>query len=177
MNKREEKKMFEKYYFEFRTSIFWYIRKKVNNEESAQDITTDVFMKLLENPDILSNREQNGVRAWLYTVARNAVIDSYRKKSNQLEKTAIDDDVFDLIASDKEDHLQSVIKDEQYQLILAAMEGLGTDEKEIVTLRFMDEMKFNEIAKIVGKDEGAVKMMLYRSLEKIQSKIKREDES
>lgn len=171
MDKRQEQKMFEKYYFEFRTSIFWYIRKKVTNEETAQDITTDVFMKLLENPDILGERDGNGVRAWLYTVARNAVIDSYRKKSNQLEKTTIDEEVFELIASDSQDHLQGVIKDEKYQLILAAMEGLNPDEREIVSLRFMEEMKFNEIATIVGKDEGAVKMTLYRAMEKIKNKI------
>lgn len=145
--------------------------KKVNTDELAQDITSDVFVKLLENKEILKNRDKSGVAAWLYTVARNMVVDQYRKKSNNVEKVGIEDDVFDLIASESGDHLQDLIKDEKYQVITAAMQGLDPLEQEVITLRFNDELKFSEIAAIVEKEEGAVKMILYRALEKIKTKV------
>lgn len=167
----KDEKLIEQMYFEYRDRIYWYVRKKVNSDELAQDITSDVFMKLLENKELMQKRDKSGVAAWLYTVARNQVIDQYRKKSNNVEKVGIDDDVFDIIAADDGDHLQNLIKDEKYQLITAAMEGLDAIEQEIVTLRFNDELKFSEIAVIMNKEEGAVKMILYRALEKLKTKV------
>jgi RNA polymerase sigma-70 factor (ECF subfamily) len=162
---------FEQMYFEYRDKLYWYVRKKVNTDEAAQDITSDVFVKLLENKDIFLSRDKNGVAAWLYTVARNMIIDSYRKKSNNLEKVGIEDDVFDLVAGEGGNNIDELIRDEKYQIVTAAMEGLDPIEREVITLRFNDELKFSEIAKVVNKEEGAVKMILYRALEKVKSKV------
>lgn len=168
-NRRGEK-MFEKYYFEFRDRIYWYIRKRLNNDEQAEDMTSEVFMKLLEHPEIMEKRKENGVRAWLYTVARNSLIDSYRRKSNNVTKIRPDSDnnIFEIITAQKDTNLRDAITDERYQLALAAMESCSDEEKEIITLRFQEDMKFQEIAEIIGKEEGAVKMQLYRALDKIK---------
>jgi len=174
---RKEEKKFEKIYFAFRKNLFWYVRKKVNSDEIAQDITADVFMKLFENKKILADRDQNGLRAWLYTVARNQVVDHYRKKSNNVEVKGLDDEIFDLVVSDRTEHLQQLIQDEKYQLIMAVIENLEPIEKEIITLRFQREMSFKEIAEIIKKDEGAIKMTLYRSIEKIKKTLNYEEQS
>jgi len=173
---RKEERNFEKFYFEFRKSLFWYVRKKVGSDEVAQDITAEVFIKLFENREILKKRDESGLKAWLYTVARNQIIDFYRKKSNNVEIKGIDDDIFDLVVADRTEHLQGLIRDEKYQMIMAAMENLEGPEKEVVTLRFNDELSFKEIAQILQKEEGAVKMTLYRAIEKIKKIINYENE-
>ncbi len=165
---RKSKKLFEVYYLEFRSAIYWYVYRKLNKQDMAEDITADVFMKLLENYKIMEDRDRNGVRAWLYTVARNQMIDMFRKSSGK-QNVDMDEDVFEVIASKDEDQISSLIKDQESQMVLAILEGLQPEEREIIHLRFYEEMKFSEISEIVNKDEGAVKMSLYRALDKIKA--------
>jgi len=169
---KEIKQMFETVYFELKKPIYWYVRKKVNTDELAEDITADVFVKLFQNPEIMKTRDTNGVRAWLYTVARNLVIDYYRRKSTNTEKTGIDEGIFDIIASEETDYLQDFINEEQTKVALGALELCTSEEKEIISLRFREDMKFNEIADIVGKEDGAVKMIFYRAIEKMKKQLR-----
>lgn len=164
---KKTRKLFEMYYIEFRRDIFWYIYKKINKRELAEDMTADVFMKLLNNTEVIEKRDKNGVRAWLYTVSRNQVIDYYRKNSTNSD-VDVEPEVFELIACTKDSHLKEAIKDEQFEILRALLEGLDPEEQEIIHLRFRDEMKFSEIAEIMDKKEGAIKMSLYRALEKIK---------
>jgi len=168
-------RLFEKYYMDYKKNIYWYVRRRVNNDEVAQDITADVFVKLIENDEVLSKRDCNGVKAWLFTVARNMIIDFFRKKSNNVEKYDIDEEVLELVAVEDGDHLGHEIKDEQKQLLLSAMDGLKPIEKEIVSLRFQEEYSFTEIAEIIGKKEGNVKMILYRALEKLNGMLNKNE--
>ena len=164
-------RVFEKYYMDYKKNIYWYVRRRVSSDEIAQDITADVFVKLIENDGVLSKRDCNGVKAWLFTVARNMIIDFFRKKSTNVEKFDIDDEVLELVAVEDGDHLAHEIKDEQKQLLLGAMDGLKSVEKEILSLRFQEEYSFAEIAEITGKKEGNVKMILYRALEKLNGML------
>lgn len=168
-------KKFEKIYIETRQSLFWYVRKKVNNLEIAQDITSEVYLKLFNNKEVINKRDLNGVKAWLYTVARNLVIDFYRKKQYKVEKTDIEEEIFELIASEETDNLALEIQDEKKKILIAAMMTISSEEREIINLRYNDELGFSQIAKIIGKEEGAVKMCLYRALEKIKKIAKYEE--
>lgn len=163
------KKLFEMYYLEFRDVIYWYVYRKINKKDIAEDITADVFMKLLENEKVMQERDKNGVRAWLYTVARNQMIDMFRKGSKK-KNVDLDEEVFEIIASKDDDQIKVLMKDEESEMLVAMLDSLDPEEKEIIHLRFYEEMKYSEIGKIVNKNEGAVKMSLYRALEKVKVK-------
>lgn len=171
----KSRKLFETYYFSFRSTIYWYVYKKVNKSELAEDITAEVFVKLAERPDVLAERDENGIKAWLYTVARNKVIDYYRQQGRSVQKVDMEEEVFEIVAKEDGHYLEDEIKNEGAQFLLAAVEGLTAIEKEIITLRFVEEMQFSEIADIVGKNEGAVKMTLYRALEKLKELMQDRD--
>lgn len=165
-------KKFTNIYLLFREDMFWYVRKKVGTTEIAEDLTADLFMKLLDNKNILIERNDSGVKAWLYTVARNMVIDYYRKNARNTENGVdLDNEVFEIVSKQDEDYLADEIKDEQTGWIIASLHVLTAQEKEIINLRFRDEMKFKEIADLFDKDEGAIKMQLYRALEKIKAHL------
>lgn len=166
----DEQRLFQSTYKEMSRQIYWYVLKKVNKEEIAEDIAAETFMKLVENVNILNERPQSGVKAWLYTVARNKVIDYYRKYSDN-NKVDIDEEVMEIIAKEEGHYLEDAIKNEDNAILLNAMNNLSGNEKEILSLRFNDEMAFNEIAQCIGKSEGSVKMTLYRSLEKLKEII------
>ena len=170
------RKIFETHYHDLSRSLFWYINKKINRKETAEDFTADVMMKLIEHEEILLERDFNGIRAWLFTVARNYIIDSFRKLSNRSKNVDLENEIFEIVTSHDEKYLDKVIQDEQYQMLLAAMESLTSEEKEVIDLRFKSDMKFAEIGEVLNKQEGAVKMIVYRALEKMKVKLKIHDQ-
>lgn len=161
---------FEKCYFDLKDQVYWYIYKKVENNVIAEDIASDVFMKLLSNPNILEERDTNGLRAWLLTVARNSVIDHYR--SSKVKKSVtVEPEIFEIFSSDDGEFLEELITNERSRTLIDAIEQLSNEEKELIYLRYRDNMPFEEIAQITGKTVGSVKMKVYRSIEKLKDLI------
>lgn len=159
--------MFKKYYLQYQTKIYWYIYRKITDPEAAEDITADVFMKLYENWNNVGSRKPNALAAWLYTVARNASIDHLRKKGRRQIRN-IEDEETDSATRVFENFAEEAMKEEDLKNMREALKELSEEEKEIINLRFEEELKFNEIAEIIGKEEGACKMTLYRSIRKVR---------
>ncbi len=163
--------LFTKYYTEYRKQIFYYIRKRVNNNELAEDIVSDTFMDLLENLEKLNYKEGKGVKSWLYKVARNNMIDHFRRKSTNTERAGIDPDFFDVLGVVPDESLKDIIKEEQLDEIFEALTVLSNSDKEVVSLRLVDELSFQEVADIMEKSEAAVKMQFYRAIDKIKDQV------
>ena len=163
--------MFEKYYASFKKDLYWYVRRRINNDEYAEDITADVFLKLFENSEIMRKRDDNGIKAWLYTVARNRIIDEFRKKRNNMEVAGVHEDLFDFTPNNEESHVSKEIRDEKIALVKDLLTGFTEEEKELLNLRLYEEFSFNEIAQVLEKSEGAVKMKYYRLLETVQEQL------
>lgn len=161
---------FKKYYLEYRKKIYWYIYRKISNPEESEDLTADVFMKLYENWSDVSDRNAQGVLAWLYTVARNASIDLLRKKRRKVVKS-VENEEIDLATSVFENYVEKEMDAEELKIVEGAMDVLDDDEREVLTLRFEEEMRFKEIGEVLGKNEGACKMMLYRAVRKIKNNL------
>lgn len=168
---KSDRKLFELMYGKHKDAIYYYVLKRINSVELAEDFTADTFVKLYDNPDILRNRDANGVKAWLYTVARNMLIDHYRKNSKK-DIIEFEDEVFEIFNSKDGEYLKEVIHDEDVKSLHKSIDRtLTSAEKEMVMLRFKDELQFSEIAEIVDKTEAAVKMAVYRALEKLKSNV------
>ena len=161
---------FKKLYLEYRTRIYWYIYRKISREEEAQDLTADVFLKLYENLEQLEERKKGEVLAWLYTVARNQSIDYLRKTRVRKTETLEEDDrngatkVFDNFVAE-------AMKESDIAEIQGVLAVVDETAREIMQLRYEEELSFNEISEVVGKSEGACKMTLYRALEKLREEI------
>ena len=167
--------MFKKYYVKYRTRIYWYVYKKISREEEAQDITADTFLKLYERMAELEGRGDKGILAWLYTVARNQSIDFLRKQGNR-QSRSIDNEEIDEATKVFDDFVEDAMKDADLVEIKTALTKIDEIAQEIMQLRYEEELKFNEIAEMVGKSEGACKMILYRGLEKMRDEISKSRE-
>lgn len=165
--------MFKKYYIKLRKPLFWYVRKRINSNEKAEDIVVDVFMKLLKNSKIMQERSEDAIKAWLWTVTRHQIIDTYRKKENNVEKLRVEDEYFEVLTAQPGNYLKKAVQNEKLEMIKAVMEGLEVRDREVISLRFQNEMSFAEIAEVTGDNEGAVKMRLYRALEEVKDKIEK----
>jgi len=142
--------------------IYNFVYYKTLNRENAEDITSAVFIKAWEK---LPQFKEGSFAAWLYTIARNAVIDHYRR-----EKPTVDiEDCWDL--TDGADFLANIDRGLNIEKIREAMSELKAQDREILIMRFWQELSFQEIAEQLGKKEGAIKMACGRALKTLKTKI------
>jgi RNA polymerase sigma-70 factor (ECF subfamily) len=136
--------------------IYRYVFFRVTDTELAEDLTSQVFLKAWEN---LGRYKPGGpFVAWLYTIARNTVIDHYRtrKQSVPLDQAVIKLDP----ALDEKVDLKHDIG-----ILQEAMQELTDDQREVLTLRFLAEMETGEIAERMQKSEGAIRALQMRALQ------------
>jgi len=143
--------------------IYRFVYYKTFVKEVAEDITSDVFHKALVK--INSFDSSKGVfSAWLYRIARNAVIDYYRSQKFDVPL----EDVFEVGAEDRTpesiDALSGLAKVTEY------LETLNAKQREIITLRVWEEMSYQEIAAVVGGTEDSVKMAFSRGIRDLREK-------
>jgi RNA polymerase sigma-70 factor, ECF subfamily len=137
--------------------IYRFVYYKTFGKEVAEDITSAVFHKAFEK--IGSYHESKGpFSAWIYRIARNAVIDHYRT----LKKTVPIEDVFDLGEENRTEEAHDAI------LLLSRVEEfmktLTPRQREILTLRIWEELSYREIAERIGGTEDSVKMAFSRAI-------------
>lgn len=153
--------LYEKYF----DRIYRYIYSKTYNRETCEDICSSTFMKALENMASFKG-DGSKILSWIYTIARNQITDYYRKKSDE----SCVDDIWDL--SSDENLEIDLINRESFDFLNRNLGSLKSLEREIITLHIWEELTFKEIALSLGLKEGKCKMVFYRSLKKMKSKMK-----
>lgn len=143
--------------------IYRFIYYKTFLKETAEDITSDVFHKAFER--LASYSAEKGVfSAWIYRIARNAVIDHYRTQ----KKTVPIEDVFDLGNEDRtiEEHDALITLGH----VRTFMETLTPRQREIITMRIWEERPYREIAELIGGTEDSAKMAFSRAMKELREK-------
>ena len=146
--------------------IYRYIYFRVNAEELAQDLTSEVFLKSWQ---YLSSKSVGNPRAFFYQIARNLITDFYRKK----DKTPISlEEITDKPVADKSDSpLDLAAISSDMSSVKKALRQLSPDYQEIIIWRYLDELETKEIAEILNKSEGAVRTLLSRALGELRGRM------
>jgi RNA polymerase sigma-70 factor (ECF subfamily) len=153
--------IYDKYY----NAIFRYIRKRVDEEESAQDITSSVFIKALCG---LNKFEFRGVSfsSWLFRIAKSELYQSFRdkkaKNTIRIESTKIADNVEDFFDDQLEYNREKLLK---------SLSQLNENEIQLIEMRFFEKRSFKEIGEQLGITENNAKVKTFRSLNKLRKKF------
>ena len=154
-------------YDRHRESIFRYLWIRLDDRPLAEDLTGDVFMRML---DALPRYQQQGLpfRAWLYRIAHNLLIDYFRKLNHQVtvplevvEEQGADDD--------PDRAIEQILLSERLQ---TALMDLVPTQCDVVTLRFLSGLSLQETALTLGKTEAAVKALQHRGLSSLRRSLK-----
>jgi len=129
------------------------------NRELAEDITQDIFVKAWEKRSTF-NSSKSTLKNWIYIIARNHIIDLYRKKKVSLKSFDEDIHIKDLNISIED---EVVLGD-----ILKNLEKLKEKEKEVIVLRYVQDLDIEEISKIIGKSKNTTKVMIHRAIKKLK---------
>lgn len=146
-------------YFE---RIYRFVRLRVGNPSDAADITHDVFLKALRNIGRFSPRHESSFEVWLFTLARNTLIDGWRRSPHEVPFDALlDEPLAEDIASDPERVADWHITLEELQQALVA---LTEEQREVILLRFFVGLSARKAGAILGKQEGTVRGIQFRAL-------------
>ncbi|MHC4556641.1 MAG: RNA polymerase sigma factor [Planctomycetota bacterium] len=161
---REDPEAFVKLYRMHYDAVFRYCAHRLFDRDIAEDVTSDVFLKAVENIDRFRGNAKQ-FRNWLYKIATNAVNNHLRKTARRkgLLKTACEQ------ANNKAADCEA--SSERLALLREAMLTLKPQYQTIITLRFFENLKLTDIAEVLGCSPGTVRSQLARALTKLRKKL------
>jgi len=151
---------FGQLYLDHLDAIYRYIYFRVGDAHEAEDLTEQVFLKAWE---ALPGYRQRGnpFASWIYRIAHNLVIDHHRQRKPV--ETMPSDDQPDQ-TSEPLASLEGVIAAEEVEALSRAIRQLPDEQQQVVILRFIEGLRHAEVARIIGKSEGACRMIEHRAL-------------
>ncbi|OGH65943.1 MAG: hypothetical protein A3J66_01870 [Candidatus Magasanikbacteria bacterium RIFCSPHIGHO2_02_FULL_47_14] len=159
---------FAKVYDQYIERIYRFVYFKISSKEEAEDITSDVFLRVWNYLVDGHEKQIQSLSGLLYTTARHAVIDAYRERA---KRPVVSLEVASEIASSEVTLQQTNEQIEQkdtFTRLVADMRSLKQEYQEVLLLRYVEELSVGEIAVIVGKSKTNVRVLLHRSLKKLK---------
>ncbi|RMH16052.1 MAG: sigma-70 family RNA polymerase sigma factor [Gemmatimonadetes bacterium] len=160
---------FEQWYHDHRTSVYRYVRFRVATRETAEDVTSEVFMKALRSLHRYDQRRASP-RTWLLRIARNAVTDHLRSLRRRGSLHVSLDRIPDLV-SQADSQEERVLKEERIQTLLNGTRTLRPADQEILSLRYGAGLSNGEIAETLGITPNAVAVRLHRVLRRLKEAV------
>ncbi len=156
-------------YEHFKQDVFRFILFRTNDTEVAADLTGDVFEKMIKA--LPTYQPQRPFAAWLFQIARNHVIDYWRKQKVR-QSVPLDE----RMPSTDDSPDEMVEKKLTLERLVGALSHLTDDQQEVVILRYGLGMRIRAVATIMGKSEGSVRMLQHRALQALRNRLYRGEE-
>lgn len=137
-------------------------------ETDVEDVTQEVFVAMLRS--LSTFRGESQFSTWLRTLTNNKVAEYYRRRSRKKESMQVD-----LVHAERKSDQSSASNIEDLIVLQNALQELPEQYREIILLRFVEDMKFNEIAEAQGKNTEATKSLFRRAMAALQERMEEKD--
>lgn len=168
---RGEVEAFGQLYERYLDRIFRYVRSRVGQERTAEDIAELVFLRSFEALDMYEERG-HPFSAYLYQVARNLLVDHYRQSDDHVPLQRIENT--EASAANSE---QSTIEMERMQVLRKALNELPDEYQEVIRLRVLMQLPTAEAAEWLDRSDGAVRVLLHRAMKALKKQAEEMYES
>ncbi|MEU7178984.1 ECF subfamily RNA polymerase sigma factor, BldN family [Streptomyces celluloflavus] len=155
-----EAEAFGRLYDQYADTVYRYIYYRVGGRATAEDLTSETFLRALRRIGTFTWQGRD-FGAWLVTIARNLVADHFKSSRFRLEVTTGEMLDANEVERSPED---SVLESLSNAALLEAVRKLNPQQQECVTLRFLQGLSVAETARVMGKNEGAIKTLQYRAV-------------
>lgn len=160
----------------YQNRVYRFLLRLVREPAAAEDLFQQTWLRLAEK--IRYFDANRNFEAWLFTLARNLAIDHLRRiRPESLDEPIPGDEsgatAADQLASRERPAIEGILERERAGRLAEALETLPVSHREVLTLRFEEEMKLEEIAEVVGAPLSTVKTRLRRSLERLRERLER----
>lgn len=141
--------------------IYRFVYFRIREQETVDDLVSETFLKLWQQ--LADEKKIKNLQAYLYRIARNIVIDHYRARKEDVDISAVEHVLEADIDLTHDVTIQSDIKEMMHK-----MNSLSDDYQEILQLRYVEDLTIAEIAQVLEKSKGAVKVSIHRAVKKLQ---------
>lgn len=171
-----DKQEFSEFYDKNIDKVFRFVYLRVDTTETAQDLTSLAFLKLWQRTSLRGVAQQRGdaaisnPTAFLYRIARNQIIDFYRQKSKKpisFDKVGEIAD-FQVAQPTFSQKIELTLEMERIKKVLYNIKPVYAD---VIIWHYVDEMPIKDIAQVLEKKEGNVRVLLHRALESLKKQL------
>ncbi len=159
---------FEEIYLKYSDKIYRYVYLNTQDAYLSEDITSETFLRIWKNWEKI---KPDFMQALLYKTAKNIIIDNYRKHKN-IKNISLEETVEKgYEPSYDEDLIEKISKDENIKKINGAIRKLPENLREVLILRFVNDLSAKEAAQILNTTEVNIRVLQYRGLKKLKEEI------
>lgn len=165
-----DEQAFGELYDRYVRDIYRYVLFRVSNIEEAQDLTSEVFLKTwlyLSSGD----KDVDNFKSLLFKIARNITVDYYREKGRFAAVLLADKQWERIIDESHQVEDRVKFKDDLLQ-VKRALESLPADERDLIAMKYVDDLSIKEISQVLDKAKGTVRVALHRALGKLKAVLK-----
>jgi RNA polymerase sigma factor (sigma-70 family) len=156
-------------YSELLPKAYGFFFTRTGRKETAEDLSQDIFLRVVERVEIFDESKGRFV-VWFWQIARNILVDHYRAKKETPFSAFEEADVEAMAVTEAPDLDHRI----HYRKVQHFLKTLDDGERELFELRYVAEMPYKEIAELLGKSEGALRVAALRIKEKIKKELKDE---
>jgi RNA polymerase sigma-70 factor (ECF subfamily) len=158
-----DQEAFGQLYDRYHEMVFRYVLFRTSDRQLAEDLTAETFLRALRRIASVSYQGRD-IGAWFVTIARNLVLDHVKSSRYRLEQTT--SEIQDLSPSTTGPE-QQVLDGATHEELLRCVAKLNSDQKECIALRFLQGLSVAETARLMGRNEGAVKALQHRAVRRL----------
>lgn len=156
---------FSKIYNTYSEQIYRFIYIKVDTKETAEDLTSEVFVRFWKTFQKDGSDRIENPKAFLYRMAKNSIVDFYRGRP--VLKPLSDQDIPEVADQTQELEKKEIILSDQEQM-MAAIRTMKDEYQDVIFWYYIDQMPVGEIAEIMDKSENAVRVTIFRAMEELR---------
>ena len=163
---KDNKEQFSQIYDQYIEKIYRFVYLKVNSRETAEDLTSKVFLKGWE----AFQKPIDNPGAFLYRIARNIVVDHYRERGRT---KIVSTEAIPQVADPGTGLHEKAVINADIELVKLAIQNIKKDYQDVIIWHYLDDMPVPDIAKAMEKPEGTIRVMLHRGLKTLKEEMEK----
>ncbi len=156
-------------YDELAAKVYGFVYARTGKRETAEDLSQEIFLKLIDHIGEFDGKKGTFV-SWFWRMARNTLIDHYRRRDAVPFSRFGDEEVAGMAVTAMPD-TDAVLASRRLHAVIGAF---APDERELFELRFVAELSYRDIAEVMGRPEGTLRVAALRLKEKIRKEFKKQ---
>lgn len=172
--KNRDKEAFIKIYDENVEEIHRFVYFKIGNREEANDLTSMIFLKTwnyIQNKTLVDAKT---LRALLYKISRTSIVDYYRENGSKVTVSLDNEDNHIDVIDETDNPSERLDQESNLALIKKMLPLLKEEYREVIIMKFINDLSLDEIADISGKSKGNIRVLLHRALNALKELVEKE---